>query len=182
MNTCSLPSTGGIAGITLALIFLAAGALLVLLVRRSPARLSVIATVPLVAGLGLTVAPTATECASLPAAATTVSTVATTTDFASTTSTPGQSSESNEVPTTERYSDDLKEQTLTWRSTTLPPAPTVTTTWPPSPTTRTPSTPGPTSTIVPGATTTLRPAARPPLTWAPYLMPTTIERDLEYDD
>lgn len=106
MKTCSLPSTGGVAGTTLALIFLAVGGLLVLLVRRSAARLSVIATVPLLAGLGLTGAPTATECTTLPTAVNTVSTVITTTDPASSTSSPGQSSESNDVPTTERYLED----------------------------------------------------------------------------
>jgi hypothetical protein len=186
MTMCTLPSTGGVAGITLAAIFLAVGTLLVLLVRRSTARLSVVAVVPLVAALGLGVTQPVDGCATTPTASTSTNSVPITANPVSSASNPGHSTGGHPdrnpgngaVPTTERYSDDLTDPTTTWTRTTLPPAPTVTTTRPPS---SAPTTPSSTSSTAPSRTTTPTPAptstVRPRVTWAPYLASTAIEKD-----
>lgn len=59
-NLCQLPSTGGIAGLLIAGLFILAGVAIVVAVRRSRLRLSVIAALPLMALIGVQ-APTTTD-------------------------------------------------------------------------------------------------------------------------
>lgn len=195
-TTCSLPTTGGTTGIILALVFLAVGIGLVLLVRRSPAKLSFVAALPLLAAAGVAMAPPATDCQPAPTTPTTIAPIGDETSTTAADTSAPSTLPPGEVPTTERYSDDLVESSTIPGESTLPPAPTVTTTWPSSPTTAAPvttaapstvpGTPPPISTTTTTTSpppTTLRPAptttVRPPMTWAPY-GPGTTERELEY--
>lgn len=147
---CQLPSTGGIAGLLIGLLFVAIGVALVVLVRRSRVRLSVLTAVPLLAVVGIQ-APSATD-PCLPAS----------TVVPPTTSVPS-------TPTSENVSELPEETTVpptTLAPTTIAPTTAPATTVPPVTTTTTTTTtttlvPAPTST---STTTTLAPTTTQPST------------------
>ena len=115
-NICQLPSTGGIAGLLIGGLFVVAGVAIVLAVRRSRVRLSVIAALPLIALIGVQAPTTTDPC--VPASTVTSDSSTTTDDATSTTGGVPTSEVISELP-----SDPTGPPTTTQPSTTSEPEP-----------------------------------------------------------
>jgi hypothetical protein len=133
-NFCQLPSTGGITGVLIGAFFVVVGVVLVIMVRRSRVRLSIIAALPVLALVAVQAPATTDPCAP----ATTVVPAPDSTDAATTTT--------DVTPTSERI-DDFEETTVPPTTSPVTDAPTT------APTTAPASTVAPTTTAAP--TTTL---------------------------